>query len=131
MLESSRIHCTPSASAPLSFPPLRRGGQGGWSWHNQLLGVQRAVFRPHGRSSDKRSRNPIMRLENKGEKPVLRSLLIPVVSEREKPFTVSEACAPTPPGPPFARGGNGRLAGAVVLSRAAKTRVSKPSVKYA
>jgi len=37
-----------------------------------------------------------MGLENKADKPVLRSLVIPVVSERGEPFTLSEACAPTP-----------------------------------
>jgi len=64
-----------------------------------------------------------------------------------KPFTVSEACVPTPsgcpplplvtlhslstpPGPPFARGGKGSVARAVVRSRATKTRVSKSSLQY-
>ncbi len=29
---------------PAFFPPLAKGGQGGWSRHNQLLRVQRAFF---------------------------------------------------------------------------------------
>ncbi len=49
-----------------------------------------------------------MRLENKGEKPVLRWLRIPILSGRGKSSTVPEACAPTPPGLPLSRGGKER-----------------------
>jgi len=39
-------------------------------------------------------------------------------------------CPVHPPDPPFARGGKGSLARAVIRSRATKTRVSKPSLQH-
>jgi len=66
----------------------------------------------------------------KSEEPVLKSSPIPIASGRLKPIAASEACAPTPPGPPFARGGKGRLAGPVVLARVTKARVSTLPLKY-
>jgi len=106
------------------FPPLRRGGQGGWSRRNQLQSVQRGFFHPPRRDSWKRSRNPTKRLENKGETG-FEIVADPGCKGGGKAFTVSEACVPTPagypplplatlrslstpPGPPFARGGKDR-----------------------
>ena len=69
--------------------------------------------------------------------PVTRSshaLSLSVLSHpsREARRTVFDfqGSRPTPPGPPFARGGKGSVARAVVRSRATKTRVSKPSLQW-
>jgi len=85
----------------VSFPPIAKGGQGGWPRHRQSPGFPRGFLLASPR------------------------LLAPL-PRTGQPFTMSEASVPTPPGPPFARGGKGSLGRAGFRSRATKTPVSQP-----
>src|SRR5271157_5428716 len=98
--------CKSCAFIPISlrrFPPLAKGGLGGV-----------VPARPVTRSSHALS---------------LSVLSHPSREARRIVFDV-QGSRITPPDPPFARGGKGWVARAVVESRATKTRVSIPSLQY-
>src|SRR5271157_6183113 len=94
--------CTSCVLIPISlryFPPLAKGGQGGWSRHDQSQGLSHALS---------------------------LSVLSHPSREARRIVLDFQGYRITPPDPPFARGGKGSLARDVIPSRATKTRVSIP-----
>jgi hypothetical protein len=92
----------PRPRAPLS-PPCE-GGVGGVVPAQPITRLADFSFYLPRCDSDTQSRNRAKCLESKAEKPATRSLLIPV-AEVGQAIRMSKLCVPTPPGPPFARGG--------------------------
>ena len=96
--------CTSCAFMPISwrpFPPLAKGGQGGWFRHDQSQGLP--MLSPS------------------------QSFRIPR-ARREESFSLSKAPA-SPPLPPLRKGGKGDRSLATSFHPATKTRVSKSSLQ--
>src|SRR5271157_2206199 len=101
----------PLAKGVSFFPPLRRGGRGGGPGT-----ISHKVF-------------PCSLLFQRIRSWPLTLILLHPSREAGRVVFDFQGSRPTPPGPPFARGGKGSVARAVVRLRATKTRVSKPSLQ--
>jgi hypothetical protein len=108
VLHKLRVH--PDSVARF-FPPLRRGGQGGWSRRNQ--GLVRGSGAAGPRGGTRRRAGSAASAEAAG---------YALFSPPDWPLPVT---AVTPP----SQGGKG-IARAVIQSRATKTRLSKPSLDH-
>jgi hypothetical protein len=117
VLHSSCIHCAASASAtfsfhpllrgPLPFPPLLRGGQGGWSWHNQITRRSEGLLPPASSRRLEAVSKSDQAPGKQGGETGFEMVADPGWIRTGKAIHGVRGVRPHPPWPPLCKGGKG------------------------